>query len=70
MAVESIDYDKCTDCGICMKICPTDVYARMGKTYYIARQADCMTCYLCEMDCPENCIFVGPWRSREIVLPY
>lgn len=67
MAIKTIDYEKCTDCGICYVICPLDVFRRVGRKVYIAYAEDCMVCYLCEMDCPEDCIYVSPERSREVV---
>ncbi len=70
MAVERIDYEACSDCGECYETCPLDVYDRVGSTYYIAHHADCMVCFLCEIDCPQDAIYIGPERSRPVVLPY
>lgn len=70
MAVETIDYEVCSDCGECYDTCPLDVYDRVGSKYYIAHREDCMTCFLCEIDCPQDCIYIGPERSRPVVLPY
>ncbi len=70
MAVESIDYDACSDCGECYETCPLDVYDRAGSTYYIAHHDDCMACFLCEIDCPQDAIYISPKRSRPVVLPY
>jgi NAD-dependent dihydropyrimidine dehydrogenase PreA subunit len=49
MTVEHIDYEKCTACLWCYKICPMDVYRTAGKEVYIAYPDDCMCCYLCEL---------------------
>lgn len=70
MVVERINYEACTNCGICMDVCPMDVYRRLGRMYYIAHQQDCMTCFLCEIDCPQGAVHVGPERARQIVMPY
>lgn len=70
MAVETIDYEVCSDCGECYDTCPLDVYDRVGSKYYIAHREDCMACFLCEIDCPQDCIYIGPERSRPVVLPY
>jgi len=29
----------------------------------IARQADCQTCFLCELYCPEDALFVSPFAD-------
>jgi len=38
MAVETIDYEVCSDCGECYDTCPLDVYDRVGSKYYIAHR--------------------------------
>jgi NAD-dependent dihydropyrimidine dehydrogenase PreA subunit len=70
MAIRTIDYEKCTNCGTCQKICPGDVFGKFGNFVYIARREDCITCFMCEVDCPADCIYVGPERERDVVLPF
>ncbi|MDG6907254.1 MAG: 4Fe-4S binding protein [Nitrososphaerota archaeon] len=70
MVVESIDYKKCTSCDICMNVCPTDVFRKVGRLVYIAYPEDCINCYLCETECPVDCMYVSPTRGREITLPW
>lgn len=70
MAIRIIDRAKCSNCGKCYKICPLDVFGRIGKCVFIAYPEDCMTCFLCELECPEEAILVGPERSFPKVLPY
>lgn len=74
MSIELIDYRKCTHCRICIDSCPTAVFRMIGKRVYISRKEDCQTCFLCEIDCPEDAIYVGPERGtiggRPIPLPY
>lgn len=70
MAIKSIDYTKCSGCGICTKTCPVDVFREVGKVVYIAYPEDCMVCHLCAMHCPEDSIHITPERSVEIPLPY
>ena len=69
--IEWINYEKCNHCGICYKVCPMDVFDQMGRLIYIAHSQDCMTCFLCELECPcPGAIFVGPDRAQPVVLPY
>ena len=67
MAIRNIDYQKCTDCGICHDTCPMDVFRKVGGKVFIAYPEDCMACYLCDMDCPEAAITVTPDRSRVVL---
>lgn len=54
--------DLCTGCGICHDICPTDVFDRVPETSLplIARQRDCQTCFMCELYCPADALYVDP----------
>jgi len=63
--IESIDKEKCTGCGICMDICPTDTFRIDADTRKadIAYPEDCITCYICEMQCPQDAIYVHPFKE-------
>ena len=63
--IELIVADRCTDCGVCVVVCPRDVFERdrQGRAV-IARQADCQTCFLCELYCPVDALYVGPDCDR------
>lgn len=67
MAIELIDYERCTNCGICYETCPMDVFQRVGGVIYVAHPKDCMVCYLCDIDCPEDALVITPNRSRPII---
>lgn len=70
MAIERIDYNKCSDCGVCYEVCPMDVFRMVGKTVYIAYREDCMTCYLCDTYCVKGAVQVGPERARKVPTCY
>jgi len=73
--IESLDQNKCNGCGICIEICPMDVFrlsTRVDVTtstprgYPVRRSSaqiafteDCMTCFTCELKCPAGAIFVA-----------
>lgn len=59
--IELVDPARCTACGDCANVCPRDVFdlASDGRPV-IARQSDCQTCYLCELYCPADALYVGP----------
>ena len=55
-------------CDICVNVCPTNVFAAVpGAPPVIARQEDCQTCFMCELYCPEDALFVAP--EAELVTP-
>jgi len=68
--IRTIDRKLCSDCGLCYRICPLDVFSQLGGMTFINYSEDCMTCFVCESMCPEGAIFVGPERSGEKVLSF
>jgi len=58
--IEFIIADRCTGCGTCVEICPTLVFdlGDEGRPV-IARQDDCQTCFLCELYCDVDALYVG-----------
>ncbi|MDR1509536.1 MAG: ferredoxin family protein [Synergistaceae bacterium] len=68
MAIEKIDREKCTGCGICVDACPMDVL-RLGKESgkaEIRYVKDCVCCYNCEEDCPPGAVYVDPRRVVQV----
>jgi NAD-dependent dihydropyrimidine dehydrogenase PreA subunit len=61
--IEVIDAENCTSCDICVNVCPTNVFDKTGGIPVIARQSDCQTCFLCELYCPEDALFVSPFAD-------
>ncbi len=72
--IETIDLSKCTSCGICDIVCPADVIhmtetalepdpsglARTKLLPVIAFREHCITCFNCEIFCPEKIVDVHP----------
>ncbi len=59
--IELVIADRCTGCNACVEVCPTNVFdpGSDGRPA-IARQADCQTCFLCELYCKADALYVGP----------
>jgi NAD-dependent dihydropyrimidine dehydrogenase PreA subunit len=53
--------DRCTGCNACVEACPTHVLdAGPERPPIIARLDDCQTCFMCELYCPQDAIYVAP----------
>ncbi|RIK05434.1 MAG: hypothetical protein DCC49_12440 [Acidobacteria bacterium] len=66
--IEILDQNLCDRCGICMDVCPTDVFRTDEKTgeFVIRYLSDCQTCFNCEIECPRGAITVAPMRKERI----
>ena len=58
--IEIISETKCTACNQCVNVCPTRVFDRTDGIPVIARQEDCQTCFMCELYCPVDALYVAP----------
>jgi NAD-dependent dihydropyrimidine dehydrogenase PreA subunit len=68
VSIERIDEGLCTGCGICADSCPMDVI-RMeeeGSKAAIRYPEDCSLCAMCEVDCPQGAIYVGPAKETVV----
>ncbi|MET0241145.1 MAG: ferredoxin family protein [Sphingobium sp.] len=52
--------DLCDGCNSCVSVCPTDVLDVSSPTPSIARLDQCQTCYMCEIYCESDAIYVAP----------
>jgi len=60
----AVDWDICTGCGVCLEVCPQELYDWMEtsghpiseKKAFPARESDCVQCYKCETKCPMQAI--------------
>lgn len=59
--IEIVSANRCTGCNICVHACPTNVFEAVpGGPPVVARQSDCQTCFMCELYCPEDALYVAP----------
>ena len=61
--------DRCTQCGHCVQVCPTNVFdATPDGTPMIARQSDCQTCFMCELYCAADALYVDPNCDQAVAI--
>jgi NAD-dependent dihydropyrimidine dehydrogenase PreA subunit len=58
--IELVVKARCTECGLCVKVCPTNVFDLVEGRPVIARQEDCQTCFMCELYCTADALYVAP----------
>lgn len=59
--IELVSAERCIQCDICVAACPDNVFdAVKDGVPVIARQDDCQTCFLCELFCPVDALYVSP----------
>ncbi|MBN1880184.1 4Fe-4S binding protein [bacterium] len=50
----------CKGCGICVYVCPKNVFEMNRFKAIVARQDDCIVCGRCEEACPDFCLEIIP----------
>lgn len=53
-----IDKTRCNACGICVNVCPQDVFfeSRKKEVPVITYPEECWHCNACVMDCPQEAV--------------
>ena len=52
------DKEKCVGCGMCVNVCPHNVFKIEDKKAAIIDKNDCMECGACAKNCPTEAIMV------------
>lgn len=72
MTIESIDLARCIGCGTCVDSCAMDVFRldeEKGKAV-IKYPEDCVLCGFCEIDCPEDAVYVSPEKRTPMLMSW
>jgi NAD-dependent dihydropyrimidine dehydrogenase PreA subunit len=69
LTIERIDNELCNGCGICVNSCPMDVIRIDDeiKKAIIKYPEDCTLCEWCQIDCPENAIYISPEKGSPLI---
>jgi MinD superfamily P-loop ATPase len=57
-----LDASRCTGCGDCVIVCPTQCLEMAGPRPWLPRPAQCVSCAACALVCPDDAIRM-PARS-------
>lgn len=53
-----LNKEKCVGCGMCLAVCPHQIFSLEGKKAVIVDKDACMECGACEMNCPFGALTV------------
>jgi NAD-dependent dihydropyrimidine dehydrogenase PreA subunit len=63
--IEFVSESRCITCNKCVQVCPMNVFSAVQDSPpVIARQQDCQTCFMCELYCPVDALYVAPDVDR------
>ena len=54
----SLDSSKCNKCGMCIRVCPQNVFELSKEGLRIIDRDRCMECGACQQNCPESALTV------------
>ena len=54
--VPKLDETRCTGCGDCVLVCPTECLEMVGPLPWMPRPRECISCSLCALICPAEAL--------------
>ncbi len=60
----AVDYDRCTCCGACVPVCPSDSVTLYNTTLRI-EHATCTGCRRCIVICPTRALTALAWNHHD-----
>jgi len=61
----SIDPEKCTKCGICVRLCPVQSLMAAGRNAVPEQSDKCVLCHRCFSYCPSHAITIGNKNAQQ-----
>ncbi|MFX1507416.1 MAG: 4Fe-4S dicluster domain-containing protein [Promethearchaeota archaeon] len=56
-----LDGSKCTKCGLCIEVCPQNVFSLKDEEYVVQRPEKCIECGACVLNCRGDAISFEPF---------
>ncbi len=53
-----LNTERCVGCGMCVQVCPHDVFQMADGRAHIQQRDACMECGACSLNCPTSAIQV------------
>jgi NAD-dependent dihydropyrimidine dehydrogenase PreA subunit len=53
-----LEEEKCVGCGMCLTVCPHEVFVRDNGKVHVRDRDACMECGACSRNCPAEAIYV------------
>ena len=67
--IELISESRCTSCNRCVDVCPTNGFDVHPEAIpIIARPDQCQTCFMCELYCPVDAMYVDPCADAHVMV--
>jgi len=64
------DRELCTDCGMCIEVCPHEVFAQRDGAVLLVEPTACMECGACQSNCPFDAVTVDSGVGCAAALMY
>ncbi|MCK4378588.1 MAG: 4Fe-4S binding protein [Deltaproteobacteria bacterium] len=53
-----INKEKCSGCGTCVDVCPSDVFAFQDEVPQVVAPEECIECSACVENCPSEAVIL------------
>ncbi len=69
ISIPQCDFEKCTMCGDCVDVCPTNATDMVGTGKFTVEPEYCVSCGLCARICPDHALTMVSCPGEKLVVP-